>query len=32
MGHAETILALMRPFRLLWPEYKQIAAFLKGRL
>ena len=32
MGHPHTVLALMRPFRPIWPEHRDIAAFLKRRL
>ena len=32
MGHPQTVLALMRPFRRIWPEYREIAAFLDRRL
>jgi acetyl esterase/lipase len=32
MGHPHTVLALMRPFRPVWPEYRDIAAFLDRRL
>ncbi len=31
MEHAQTVLALMRPFRPVWPVYAAVAAFLRAR-